>query len=71
MVEAWETSVIYRYILQLTPADTFQIEMVNPKHLHVSEFISQAESMVRPQFVAMTRPTNALQILSAVRIPCP
>jgi len=52
------------------PFDSFHIEVVLTKDLQIPKLISQAQLVVRLELVAVTGPTDALQIFPAVRIPC-
>ena len=42
-----------------------------PKNLKITELISQAEFVIRLQFIAVVRSTDALQIFTPIRIPGP
>jgi hypothetical protein len=41
------------------------------KNLQITEFVAEAQLVVRLELVAVVRPTDTLQIFPAVRIPCP
>ena len=48
-----------------------EVKIMGSKNLQVTELIAKAQSVIRLELVPMARSANALEVFSAIRIPCP